>query len=97
MTEIVYAAITGALISALRFFGKSKFKAFRVFVTGFFLALFIAEDVVALIQQLFNFEVSQGGIVFLVSFLGAEILERIILLINTVTINIRWTNKDDTC
>lgn len=95
MNELIYAAFTGATISALRFVSKSKVKVVRVFLTGFFLAFFLGEDVVRGIQQYLNFEVSQGGVVFLVSFLGAEILERVILFIRSMSVNMMWNKKDD--
>ena len=95
MNELIYAAFTGAIISALRFATKSKIKMVRVFLTGFFLAVFIGEDVVHGVQHYFSFEVSQGGVVFLVSFLGAEILERVILFIRSMNVNMIWNKKDD--
>lgn len=95
MNELIYAAFTGAIISALRFATKSKVKMVRVFLTGFFLSVFIGEDVVNAIQQYLNFKVSQGGVVFLVAFLGAEILERVILFIRSMSVNMIWNKKDD--
>jgi hypothetical protein len=98
MTPIEWAALIGASLSALRYLGSKcpqKLKAFRVFLTGYFLAIYISGDVVYAADYYFNFEVSKGGIVFLVSFLGAECAERFIWLIKNVKVSTTWVNKDD--
>ncbi len=96
MSDIVYAALVGAAVSALRFIGKSKMRMLRVFLTGFCLAVFVGDDVVNAVEQYLNFKVSQGGVVFMLSFLGAETLERILLFIRSMNVNMLWNKKDDT-
>ena len=75
---------------------RSKIKMVRVFLTGFAFAIFTVDDIVNLIQYFISFEVSKGGILFVISLLGSEILERVILIIRTVDVNIKWNKKDDT-
>jgi len=93
--EILYAAFIGAVVSALRFSGRSKAKMLRVFLTGYFFAVFTGEDIMNGIQQYLSFKVSQGGVVFMVAFLGAEVLERTILFIRSMNVNMIWNKKDD--
>lgn len=80
----------GAITYASRFLTTSKYKTFRMTLTGACFAIFLVDDAVNLLQSLVNFEVSKGGTTFMLSFLGAEILERIILLIKSLNVNINW-------
>jgi len=96
MIELACAALTGGSLAALRHTKRGKMKMLRVFLTGFFLAWYVGEDVVNLTQQLMKFEVSKGGTLFMVSFLGAEFLERLILFIRTLNVNMLWNKNDDT-
>lgn len=95
MTGIEWAALVGATLSALRYLGKNpqKMKAFRVFLNGYFLAIYLSSDVVMASGQYFNFNISKGGTVFLISFLGAEILEKALWFIKTVSISTMWNKK----
>lgn len=98
MTPIEWAALVGASLSALRYLGSKcpqKLKAFRVFLTGYFLAIYISGDAVHAADQYFNFEVSKGGMVFLISFLGAECMEKAIWLIKNIKFGTTWVKKDD--
>ena len=91
MTSFICAAFIGAVITALQHVKIDKIKAGRVFLAGFFLAVFLGDDVVNIIQHYFSFKISKGGVFFLVSFLGAEVLERLIILIRLT--NTSWIKK----
>lgn len=93
MIEIIAASLLGSLIAALNHTKKGKLKFFRVFITGFSLAIFTVNDVVNFVQFFFNFTVSKGGILFMISLLGSELIERIIFVIRTFNVNIKW-NKE---
>lgn len=95
MTELVAAALIGSVLAALQHTKRGKVKMLRVFLTGFSLAIFTVNDVVNLIQHLISFNVSKGGILFFISFIGAELLERVILIIRTFNVNMKWNKKDD--
>lgn len=88
--DLAITAFLGAVTYASRFLTTSKYKTFRMTLTGTCFALFLVEDVVNLLQSMVNFEISKGGITFMLSFLGAEILEKIILLIRSLSVNINW-------
>lgn len=93
--ELLLAAFIGAALSSLRWQGKGAVKMLRVFLTGFFLALYTGVDFVNFIQQYMKFKVSMGGSLFVISFVGAEVLERLLLLIKTLNVNMLWNKKDD--
>lgn len=95
MTELVAAAFIGSVLAALHHTKRGKIKMLRVFLTGFSLAVFTVNDVVNLVQHLISFQVSKGGILFFISFIGAELLERVILIIRTFDVNMKWNKKDD--
>ena len=94
MTELVAAALIGSILAALQHTKRGKVKMLRVMITGFSLAIFTVNDVVNITQHLMNFQVSKGGILFVISFLGAEMLERVILIIRTFNVSMKW-NKDN--
>lgn len=93
--ELILAAAIGAALSSLRWQKQGCMKMLRVFLTGFFLAVYTGEDFVNFVQQFMKFEVSTGGSLFMISFVGAEVLERLLLLIKTLDVNILWNKKDD--
>lgn len=93
--EVIAAALVGSILAAMRHTHRGKSKACRVMLTGFALAIFTVDDIVNVIQHLMSFEVSKGGILFLISFVGAEILERVVLIIRTVDVSMKWNKKHD--
>lgn len=88
--DLLIAATLGAFTYASRFLTTSKYKTFRMTLTGTCFAVFLVDDSVNFLQSLVSFEVSEGGTTFILSFLGAEILERVILLIRSLNVNINW-------
>lgn len=70
-------------------------KIVRRGVSGWCLAFFGGQDLAALIQHLFSFEVSQGACVFFTGFIGAAFLDRMIVLINAVSARGLWGKHDD--
>jgi hypothetical protein len=93
--ELIAAALVGSILAAMRHTHKGKTKTCRVMLTGFALALFTVDDVVNIIQHSMNFQVGKGGILFLISFVGAEVLERVVLVIRTVDVSMKWSKKHD--
>lgn len=93
--ELIIAALIGAALAALQHTKRGKIKMLRVFLTGFSLAFFTVNDIVNLVQHFMSFKVSKGGILFVISLLGSEMLERVILIIRTFNVNIKWNKKDD--
>jgi len=69
-----------------------KIKARRL-SAGFFLAFFAGQDVAALIQHFLNFNVSEGATVFFTAYIGSTFLDRVIVLINAVSIKRTWGKK----
>ena len=88
--NLAATAFFGAITYASRFMTTSKYKTFRMTLTGTCFAIFLADDAVNFLQSLVNFELSKGGTIFMLGFLGAEMLERFILLIRSLNVNINW-------
>ena len=93
MDEIIVVALIGSVISLIEpKAATSKVKLLRKFSAGFFLSIFIGNDVVHLVQHFLNFTISHGGVVFFTAFVGSTFLERVIVIINAVSIK-PWKNK----
>ena len=88
--NVLLTAFIGASTYAMRFLSTSRCKALRMTITGTSFACFLGEDTVNFLQTLVNFELSKGGTIFMLGFLGAEMLERFILLIRSLNVNINW-------
>ena len=92
MYELIVVAFIGSFISLIEpKAALSKIKLLRKFSAGFCLAVFTGTDAVNLIQQYLNFTISQGGVVFFIAFIGSTFLERVIVIINAVSIRPNWT------
>ena len=93
MYEIIAVAFIGSSISLIEPKAAiSKAKLLRKFSAGFFLSIFIANDLVHVVYHFLNFNVSLGGVVFFTAYIGASFLERVIVLINAVSIK-PWKSK----
>lgn len=90
--EVALVALIGSGASLIGVEDKFS-KLFRRGVAGWCLAFFGGQDLAALIQHIFNFEVSEGVCVFLTGYIGATILDRMIVLINTFNIRGVWGKK----
>lgn len=83
MLETASAAAIGATVSAI---GTKKLSALaiaRLWLSGFFLAFFTADDVVNAVQHIFSFNISKGGTVFLLALFGSAAIEKCLFLINS--------------
>lgn len=83
MIEIAPAAAIGATVSALGVRKLDKLAIARLWCSGFFMALFLADDAVNAVQHLFSFEISRGGTVFLLALFGSAGIEKCLYLINS--------------
>ena len=72
---------------------EKKSKTFRRFVSGWCLAFFGGQDLAALVQHMFNFSVSEGACVFFTGYIGAAVLDRVLVLINAINIKTNWGKK----
>lgn len=84
----VEVALVGLIGSGAALIGsgeEKKTKLFRRGISGWALAFFGGQDLAALIQHLFSFEVSQGACVFFVGYCGATFLDRMLALINALS------------
>lgn len=88
--QLIIAAGSGSITSALRYIKQSKLRAFRTFLTGFLLAYFAAIDLTNSVNHYFNIELGYEGVFFVLGYLGSEILERAITLINAYTVKSKW-------
>ena len=87
-------AVAGAGVSSLGYgIGKAKIYLLRRFLSGFFLAIFAAHDVVTVIQHISGIVVSQGGAVFFTAFIGATLLEKILLIIGAFNLHSTWVKR----
>lgn len=91
--EVAMVALIGSGASLIGTGEESKAKIFRRGVSGWALAFFGGQDLAALIQHFFSFEVSEGVCVFFVGYIGAAVLDRVIVLINAVNIRGSWGKK----
>ena len=93
MYEIIAVAFIGSSISLIEPKAAiSKTKLLRKFSAGFFLSIFIANDLVYIVYHFFSLNISLGGVVFFTAYIGSSFLERVIVLINAVTIQ-PWKSK----
>lgn len=83
--EVALVGLIGSSASLIGTNEKSKARLFRRGIAGWALAFFGGQDLAALIQHLFSFEVSQGACVFFVGYCGAAFLDRMIALINALS------------
>lgn len=83
MIETASSAAIGATVSALGVKKLEPLSIARLWFSGFFLALFLADDVVNFVQHIFSFSVSKGGTVFLLALFGSAFIEKVLFLINT--------------
>lgn len=83
--EVALVGLIGSGASLIGTAEASKLKLFRRGVSGWALAFFGGQDLAALIQHLFSFEVSQGACVFFTGYCGAAFLDRMIALINALS------------
>jgi hypothetical protein len=94
--EVALVALVGSGASLIGTSENEKTsKIVRRGVSGWSLAFFGGQDLAALIQHVFSFEVSQGACVFLTGFIGAALLERMLVLINAVSARGLWGKHDD--
>lgn len=90
MNEITLTAFSCSILAALRYLDESRIKIFRVFCTSMGLTLFLGEDSVNFVQFFFSFEISHGGTICILAFVGTELLEKMLLVIKTFNINKLW-------
>lgn len=94
--EVALVALVGSGASLIGTGEDEKMaKIVRRGVSGWCLAFFGGQDLAALIQHLFSFEVSQGACVFFTGFIGAAFLDRMIVLINAINIRLLWGKHDN--
>lgn len=91
--EVATVALIGSGASLIGAGEESKAKILRRGVSGWALAFFAGQDLAALIQHLFSFEVSEGACVFFVGYIGAAFLDRVIILINALNVKNVWGKK----
>ena len=82
--EVALVGLIGSGASLIGTNEQSKAKLIRRGVSGWALAFFGGQDLAALIQHLFSFDVSEGTCVFFVGYCGAAFLDRMIALINAL-------------
>lgn len=90
MNELTLTAFSCSILTTLRYADKGTAKLIRVFCTSLSLAFFLGEDVANIVQLVFSFEVSRGGVICLLSLLGTELIEKLIFVIKTFNINKLW-------
>ena len=92
--EVALVALIGSGASLIDAGGKRKFAALaRKFFAGFFLAFFGGQDMAAAVQHFFNFEVSEGLMIFLTAYTGSAFLDRLITLFNALSVKTLWGKK----
>jgi len=91
--EVAMVALIGSGASLIGAGEESKLKVLRRGVSGWALAFFGGQDLAALIQHLFSFEVSAGVCVFFTAYIGAAFLDRVIVLINAISVKGLWGKK----
>ena len=90
MSDHVLAAVMGSLVSAMRHTKQGTMKVLKVALTGFCLAYFTALDVADIINSTFAISMSYGASFFLVSYFGAELLERLVFIIRSYQAASKW-------
>lgn len=83
MIETASAAAIGATVSAIGVKKLDKGAIARLWMSGFFLAFFLADDAVNAVQHFFSFTISKGGTVFLLALFGSAAIEKCLFLINS--------------
>lgn len=83
MIENAVAAGIGSTVSAIGASGLGFGAIARLWLSGFFLAIFLADDAVNFVQHIFSFQISKGGTVFLLALFGSAAIEKILFLINS--------------
>lgn len=92
--EVALVALVGSGASLIGASEGEKFsKLLRRGVSGWCLAFFGGQDLAALIQHLFSFEVSEGACVFFTGYMGATFLDRMLVLINAISVKGLWGKK----
>ena len=92
MIEIIFASIMGGGASALRYYKQGAMQVFRIFIAGTFLAYFTGADVAALLFKFLAVKASDGGVCFVVAYVGSSILDRSILTIKAFTVAKKWNS-----
>lgn len=88
--QLITAAASGAITSALRFIRQSKFKTFRIALAGFLLSYFTAIDFTDWFNKEFEQTISYEPVFFILGYLGAALLEQAIQIINAYTVKAKW-------
>jgi hypothetical protein len=92
--EVAIVALIGSGASIIEPNAHKSFSIMaRKFSAGFFLAFFGGQDMAAAVQQFFNFEVSEGLMVFLTAYMGSAVLDRLGALIKAISIKSAWGKK----
>jgi len=91
--EVALVALIGSGASLIGSGEESKAKIFRRAVSGWSLAFFGGQDLAALIQHMFSFEISQGVCVFFTAYIGGAFLDRVLVLINALSVKSVWGKK----
>ena len=93
MNEICITAAIGATVSILDAGGLPFIRLVRMWFVAFFLAIFLADDVINAAQHFFNFKVSVGGTVFLTALFGSTVVERFLFFIKSFKLSILGYKK----
>ena len=91
--EVAMVALIGSGASLIGAGEESKAKVLRRGVSGWALAFFGGQDLAALIQHMFSFEVSEGACVFFTAYIGGAFLDRMLVLINALSVRSVWGKK----
>lgn len=87
MQDHLAAAIIGSLASSLRQTRRGFSKLVQSFSAGFLFSYYVSMDIIELMSTHFDIALSYGAAYFLAAFFGAEILDRISSVIQTLRLN----------